>query len=67
MRRGISSPTAILISPSMRCNLQCVGCYAAEYDFEDDLTEDGSREHHHPGRGDRLPGLYVMLGGEPFV
>ena len=37
--RGISSPTAILISPSMRCNLRCVGCYAAEYDDEDELTE----------------------------
>src|SRR3990172_4394361 len=38
--RGISSPTAILISPSMRCNLRCVGCYAAEYEWEDDLSEE---------------------------
>ena len=56
--RGISSPTAILISPSMRCNLRCVGCYAAEYDSEDDLTEEDGREHHQPGRRDRFSGVH---------
>ena len=24
----------------MRCNLRCVGCYAAEYDFEDEYSYD---------------------------
>jgi len=64
--RGISSPTAILISPSMRCNLRCVGCYAAEYDQEDDLTEEEVESIINQGEeiGSRV---YVMLGGEPFV
>ena len=64
--RGISSPTAILISPSMRCNLRCVGCYAAEYDFEDDLTEEDVESIIDQGEeiGSRV---FVMLGGEPFV
>jgi MoaA/NifB/PqqE/SkfB family radical SAM enzyme len=64
--RGISSPTAILISPSMRCNLRCVGCYAAEYDFEEDLTEDDVESIITQGEeiGSRV---YVILGGEPFV
>ena len=64
--RGISSPTAILISPSMRCNLQCVGCYAAEYDYEEDLTEDEVESIITQGEeiGSRV---YIMLGGEPFV
>jgi MoaA/NifB/PqqE/SkfB family radical SAM enzyme len=64
--RGITSPTAILISPSMRCNLQCVGCYASEYDNEDDLTEDEVESIITQGEeiGSRV---FVMLGGEPFV
>jgi MoaA/NifB/PqqE/SkfB family radical SAM enzyme len=64
--RGISSPTAILISPTMRCNLRCVGCYASEYDFEDELTEAEFESIINQGEeiGSRV---YVILGGEPFV
>jgi len=64
--RGISSPTAILISPTMRCNLRCIGCYAANYDNEDDLTEEDVESIISQGEdiGSRF---YVMLGGEPFV
>jgi len=64
--RGISSPTAILISPSMRCNLQCVGCYASEYTAEEELTEEEVESIINQGEaiGSRV---YVMLGGEPFV
>ena len=64
--RGITSPTAILISPSMRCNLKCVGCYASEYDFEEDLSEDEVESIINQGEelGSRV---FVMLGGEPFV
>ena len=28
---GNSAPTTILMSPTMRCNLACEGCYASEY------------------------------------
>lgn len=64
--RGISSPTAILISPTMRCNLKCVGCYAANYDNEEELTEEDVESIITQGEdiGSRF---YVMLGGEPFV
>jgi MoaA/NifB/PqqE/SkfB family radical SAM enzyme len=63
---GISSPTAILISPSMRCNLKCVGCYAAEYTCEEELTEQEVESIITQGEeiGSRV---FVMLGGEPFV
>jgi len=30
-------PFTILLSPSMRCNLRCTGCYAANYSKKDDL------------------------------
>jgi len=35
-----ASPMVLLISPSMRCNLSCTGCYASEYDRADDLPMD---------------------------
>ena len=58
-------PFALLISPSMRCNLKCTGCYAANYSKKDDISF---------GEMDRLVkeahdmGIYyiVVLGGETF-
>jgi len=29
---GFIPPTLIVISPTMRCNLKCIGCYAGEYE-----------------------------------
>lgn len=58
-------PFVLLISPSMRCNLRCAGCYAANYDKKDDLTfEEVDRI---VGEAREL-GIYyiVVLGGEPF-
>ncbi len=36
-RYGFRPPGLIAISPSMRCNLRCSGCYAGEYSKKDDL------------------------------
>lgn len=62
---GIKTPYVILISPSMRCNLRCTGCYAANYSREDDIPIE---------EVDRIIGeardlgiyFFVILGGEPF-
>ncbi|CDI48319.1 radical SAM protein [Clostridium tetani] len=62
---GIKTPFVILISPSMRCNLRCTGCYASSYSKEDDITYEEL---------DRIIGeavdigiyYFVILGGEPF-
>ncbi|SFD41102.1 radical SAM protein [Clostridium uliginosum] len=58
-------PFALLISPSMKCNLHCSGCYAAKYDKSKGLTYD---------EVDRIIGeardlgihYMIILGGEPF-
>lgn len=34
---GVVPPIVALISPTMRCNLQCLGCYAAEYEHSQDM------------------------------
>jgi MoaA/NifB/PqqE/SkfB family radical SAM enzyme len=60
------SPLLFVISPSMRCNLKCVGCYSANYQRRDDLdfpTLDRIM------REAKDLGIYyvVVSGGEPFV
>lgn len=61
----VKIPFVILLSPSMRCNLRCTGCYAGNYSKEDDIPYE---------EVDRLVGeardlgIYyiIVLGGEPF-
>jgi len=63
--KGFYPPDAMLISPTMRCNLNCYGCYAGAYSQEDLACE----------VIDRLIGeckemgihLVIMTGGEPFL
>jgi MoaA/NifB/PqqE/SkfB family radical SAM enzyme len=65
IRKGYYPPDAMLISPTMRCNLDCYGCYAGVYPQEDLPYE----------VIDRLVGeckemgihLVLMTGGEPFL
>lgn len=64
-KHGIKIPFSLLISPSMRCNLRCTGCYAANYDKKDDIPfEEVDRLIGEA----RDLGIYyiVVLGGEPF-
>jgi len=63
---GVHLPNFMVISPTMRCNLRCKGCYAGGYSKEDDLPFE---------RIDRLIdeakelGMYFFTfsGGECFV
>ena len=59
-------PCIMVVSPTMRCNLKCEGCYSANYDREDAISTE---------RFDRLLteceelGIYfvVVSGGEPYI
>ena len=65
-RHGITPPAVMLISPSMRCNYSCQGCYAGSYQAKDDMD---------PAVFDRVLseaedlgiGFFTILGGEPFI
>jgi MoaA/NifB/PqqE/SkfB family radical SAM enzyme len=58
-------PTMLAISPSMRCNLRCEGCYAAEYQKYGELTPDEFVDLVRQGKEEFGIYLYVVLGGEP--
>ncbi len=65
-RRGTHAPSFIVISPSMRCNLRCTGCYSGLYEKDGDLSE---AELDRVLSEARSFGAYfvVVSGGEPYV
>lgn len=65
-KRDIPTPYTILISPTMRCNLQCLGCYAGNYTKNDDLPPQIVERIIDEGENIGTY-FYTILGGEPFV
>lgn len=63
---GVTPPNAIAISPSMRCNLRCAGCYAGNYSRADDLP-DAVVERIVSEAEEMGAWFFIMLGGEPFM
>ena len=63
---GMVSPLTVLMSPTMRCNLTCSGCYAGEYSPDQDLDRDLLQKIVDEGN-DMGVYLFTMLGGEPFM
>jgi len=60
------APTFVVVSPTMRCNLKCTGCYSGLY------TKDGELSYEDLDKlfGDlRDMGVYfvVISGGEPYI
>ena len=63
---GFQPPLTILISPTMRCNLRCAGCYAGEYSQRDDLPYEVV--DRVLDEAEALGIFFVtVLGGEPFI
>jgi len=65
-KEDLAAPQAYLISPTMRCNLRCSGCYAANYSQKDDLEFEVI--DRILTEGEELGVFWVtILGGEPFI
>ncbi|MBE0448517.1 MAG: radical SAM protein [Actinobacteria bacterium] len=65
-KHGFSPPFTVLISPTMRCNLSCDGCFAGEYSEDDDLSAEVMQRIINEGRNIGI-GFYTILGGEPLL
>lgn len=65
-RRDIQAPSHIVISPTMRCNLRCTGCYSGLYSKDGELSEEEIErvlcEAHDFGAY-----FIVVSGGEPYL
>jgi MoaA/NifB/PqqE/SkfB family radical SAM enzyme len=59
-------PYLFVVSPTMRCNLRCFGCYAASYPKDHEISRDVIERVFQEGKE---IGIYfvVISGGEPFV
>lgn len=63
---GCNIPWAILLDPTSACNLQCQGCWAAEYGNKLNLSFEEIDNIIEQGR-DLGVYLYIYTGGEPLV
>jgi sulfatase maturation enzyme AslB (radical SAM superfamily) len=63
---GVSPPQCMVISPTMRCNYSCQGCYSASYERKDDLPPEVFERLlcEAEGMGIRF---FILVGGEPFI
>jgi MoaA/NifB/PqqE/SkfB family radical SAM enzyme len=65
-RHGFDPPFLMVLSPTMRCNLNCYGCYAGQYGKKEELPTDLI---HRLLREGKEMGIYFVTisGGEPFI
>ncbi|PIV54386.1 radical SAM protein [Candidatus Desantisbacteria bacterium CG02_land_8_20_14_3_00_49_13] len=66
VEKGFQPPMTILISPSMKCNLRCQGCYAADYQKDDELDLGTMQKIVNEGK-EMGCSFFTILGGEPFM
>jgi len=64
---GAAPLTTLLISPLMRCNLNCVGCYAKNYSKETDMPFELFDRIVTEAKKDIGVVFFTILGGEPFL
>ena len=63
---GITPPNHLVMSPTMKCNLKCYGCYAWQYSKKEDLPYDVCNRIIKEANDIGLY-FFVITGGEPFV
>ena len=63
---GTPIPSLLVISPTMRCNLDCTGCYAGRYSKEGEIDEATLNRIITEGKELGIY-FYVISGGEPFL
>lgn len=62
----VAPPATLIISPTLRCNLRCFGCYAATHERKNELTrEEVTRCIAEAGA--MGANFVLFLGGEPLM
>lgn len=65
-KNGCSIPWAILMDPTSACNLKCTGCWAAEYNKTDSMSNEVLDRIITEGKELGVY-MYIFSGGEPMV
>ena len=65
-QHGVAPPGSLMLSPTVRCNLRCYGCYAGTHENKEELTFDEVdkilSDAYAAGTN-----FIIVLGGEPFM
>lgn len=64
---GTPPPFLLVISPSMRCNLNCFGCYAWEYDKSQELSRQEVSDIIRQAKEELGIYFITITGGEPTI
>lgn len=64
---GFYPPNFIVVSPTMRCNLHCEGCWAAMYERTPDLEIEAVERIVLECKEDMGIRFFTIAGGEPFI
>lgn len=62
----MQTPFAVLLDPTTACNLDCIGCWAAEYDKGDSLSYELMDRIIREGK-EIGTYVYIFSGGEPLM
>ncbi|MBN1836339.1 MAG: radical SAM protein [Spirochaetales bacterium] len=65
-RSGLLVPMGIGLSPTMRCNLRCAGCYARFHSRDEEMPIEAIRSTVASAEA-RGVFLFVITGGEPYM
>jgi len=60
------APLTLKISPTMRCNLNCIGCFATDYPVESDMDYEHLSKIVEEANKIRIPSVGI-IGGEPLL
>ena len=65
-KHGVAAPATLMISPTLRCNMKCYGCYAGTHEKRQELSYEEVDEIIS-GAADAGTNFIIILGGEPFM
>ncbi len=65
-KHGVAPLATLMISPTLRCNMQCYGCYAGTHEQPPELSFDEVDQILNK-TSDAGTNFIIFLGGEPFM
>ncbi len=65
-QQGIAPLGTLMISPTLKCNLRCYGCYSGAHENKNELTHD-EVDKILSEASDAGTNFVILLGGEPFI
>lgn len=64
---GFYPPTVLLASITQKCNFDCAGCWAHNYEQKEDMSFDDWKKVFDEARNELGIHIFPIVGGEPFI